>query len=155
MDNAVAPDPVEVTLDVVTRLARLVAKLLESDAQAPMTVRQFRILARLAQGEHGVGRLAAGAGVGSPSMSEAIDNLVGRGWVHRVEDPEDRRRKAVGLTPDGDDARRHAEAVLRTSVAELLEELTDADREAVGAGLHALGRVLDRRWAEMMARVTG
>jgi DNA-binding MarR family transcriptional regulator len=145
---------VEITLEVVPRLARLVTRVLEAGGTSAMTVRQFRVLDRLAAGEDAVGRLAAGAGVRAPSMSEAIDGLVARGWVSRAEDPTDRRRRRLGMTPSGERARADARRALDEAFAELLAELPPADEEAFTRGLEALGGVLDRKWAAMLERMS-
>lgn len=145
--------PVEVALEVVPKLARLVTKLLERDVPGAMTIRQFRVLARLSQGDDHIGELAARAGVRPPSMSEAIHGLVVRGWVDRTEDPGDRRRKTLRLTKAGEQVLAHAERVLEEAFAELLGELSGEEQAALTTGLDALGDVLDRRWAALLERV--
>jgi len=64
-------------------------------------------------------------GVSKQAAGQLIDTLVLRGYVERLPDPEDRRRRIVGLTPRGADAA----AVVRAAV-----EGVDAALEArVGA----------------------
>lgn len=143
---------VEVALNVIPRLARLVTKVLDADVNPPMTVRQFRILVRLAHGEEPVCSLAAGAGVRAPSMSQAIDGLVARGWVSRVEDVSDRRRKRVGLTSSGRTAFARAEEALASELSALLGGLDPDERRAAATGLAALNRELDRHLAALADR---
>lgn len=45
--------------------------------------------------------IAETTGASMPAVSRAVDSLVRRGLVTRVEDPEDRRRRLVGLTEEG------------------------------------------------------
>jgi DNA-binding MarR family transcriptional regulator len=51
--------------------------------------------------ERSVKALAESMGVSLPGMSRAIDGLYERGFVHRREDPLDRRMKRVQLTEAG------------------------------------------------------
>lgn len=47
--------------------------------------------------------VADATGSSISSMSRAIDSLVRKGLVSRIEDPEDRRRRMIALTPEGRD----------------------------------------------------
>lgn len=144
--------PATVALDVVTRLARLVAKVLEREVAGGMTVRQFRVLTRLVQGDERISQLAARAGVGAASMSEVIDTLVTRGWVERAEDPADRRCKTLQPTAEGLQAHTTAEQALHRAFTDLLAPLPDGEQAAITRGLRALQQVLDRRWAALRER---
>lgn len=137
-------------LDVIPRLGRLVARVLESDAPQQMTLRQFRILVRLDGDADAIGALATGAGVNLPSMSQTVHSLAGRGWVVREEDPADRRRRVVRLTADGRDALAGAQAALISALTGVLDGLSRAERGALEQGLGAVGRELDRRWERLL-----
>lgn len=45
--------------------------------------------------------IAESTGASMPAVSRAIDSLVRKGLVSRVEDPEDRRRRLISLTDEG------------------------------------------------------
>lgn len=137
-------------LDVIPRLGRLVARVLESDAPHSMTLRQFRILTRLARDEDAIGALAAGAGVHVPSMSQTVHSLAGRGWVVRAEDPDDRRRRVVRLTDAGREALTGAQEAVTTTLGGVLDGLSPGERAALERGLTAVGRELDQRWERLL-----
>ncbi|HEX7051632.1 MAG TPA: MarR family transcriptional regulator [Longimicrobiales bacterium] len=70
-------------------------------------------------------------GLGAPTTSKLVDDLVARGWVAREQDPADRRRLALRVLPAG---RRKLEAVLEgahRTIAERLAPLSAEEREAV------------------------
>lgn len=51
--------------------------------------------------------LAELANITKQSAGEIVDDLVARGYVQRVPDPEDRRAKLICLTERGEEAQRH------------------------------------------------
>lgn len=66
---------------------------------------QFKVLMELFVSDPGAApylqELAGSLGASTPSLSRAVDGLVGKGLVSRHEDPEDRRRRRIELTPAG------------------------------------------------------
>ena len=104
-----------------------------------LTAHQASILDHLDE-EHPValGELADHMGVTSSTMSLHIDRLDGLGYATRVRDPEDGRRVALRLTPDG--ARvRDAKTVLDADrVERLLDRLDVGARVAAVRGLRLL-----------------
>ena len=104
-----------------------------------LTAHQASILDHLDE-EHPIalGELADHMGVTSSTMSLHIDRLDGLGYATRVRDPEDGRRVALRLTPDG--ARvRDAKTVLDADrVERLLDRLDVGARVAAVRGLRLL-----------------
>lgn len=81
-------------------------------------------------------------GLSLPTLSRAVDALVQRGYVRRVEDSADRRVKRLSLTAKG---RKTIDRLLEIRVAELgavLETLTDDERDHLA---RALEPILERR----------
>ncbi|WP_144797386.1 MarR family winged helix-turn-helix transcriptional regulator [Microbacterium paludicola] len=81
--------------------------------------------------------------VSSGTMTNRIDRLVSRGFVHREADPGDRRSVLVTLTDDG---RVRVDAAITRLVdieAELLRALSRADRERLAALLRKLSLSFD------------
>jgi MarR family transcriptional regulator, 2-MHQ and catechol-resistance regulon repressor len=64
------------------------------------------------------------------SISTAVDRLVERGLVSRVESPEDRRVRVVSLTPNG---KRLIEPVFRKHAAEIKRIFADASPKELRA----------------------
>lgn len=93
-----------------------------------LTMSQMKALQVLtASGPLSVGELAQTLSVGSPAASVLVDALVRQGLLTRAEDPADRRRTLVALSPQGQEL---AERLLRGSVrraADWLMRLSDKD----------------------------
>jgi DNA-binding MarR family transcriptional regulator len=70
-----------------------------------------------------------------PAASRAVDGLVQRGEVTRVEDARDRRSKLVSITPRGRRSFEKLLAVRRAGVERLLGGLEASDLEGLAAGL--------------------
>jgi DNA-binding MarR family transcriptional regulator len=82
--------------------------------------------------------LAALARVDPSSMVALLDDLEARGLAERRVDPEDRRRRAVHLTEEGQRAMRVLEREARKVAKEFLAPLSDSEREALNALLRKL-----------------
>jgi DNA-binding MarR family transcriptional regulator len=83
-------------------------------------------------------------GLSLPGISRAVEGLVQRGEITRVEDAEDRRRKLLSITPSG---RRTYERLLATRIAgvrRFVDELEPEEQEALSRGLGALAGRLHR-----------
>jgi DNA-binding MarR family transcriptional regulator len=99
-----------------------------------LTFVQFKVLMELFVSEPGeapyLQELAESLGASTPSLSRAVDGLVGKDLVSRQEDPEDRRRRRIELTPAGRSVvdRFYLSRVAR--VIEFASSLTPEQREA-------------------------
>lgn len=112
-------------------------------AQLDLTISQLKTLVLLeSRGAITIGQVAEILGMGRSSASITVDQLVQLGHVSRTEDPDDRRRTNVCLTPDGRTliARLHQgdEAFMRA----WFERLDKEDLVALRGGLAALERVM-------------
>jgi DNA-binding MarR family transcriptional regulator len=65
---------------------------------------RVRSLMLLAEGPMSLSGLAEAVGVDAPYATLIVDKLEERGLVARQPDPDDRRRKLVTLTPEGEKA---------------------------------------------------
>jgi DNA-binding MarR family transcriptional regulator len=81
-------------------------------------------------------------GLSLPGVSRSIDTMVQRGDVTREEDPRDRRCKRVAVTPRGRRLYERLMAVRIAGVRRFVEELDQAEQEALAQGLDAVaGRI--------------
>jgi DNA-binding MarR family transcriptional regulator len=80
---------------------------------------RVKVLLHAAAGPVPMGVLAESLRSDAPYVSVAVDDLVRRGLVVRTEDPGDRRRKIVTITPDGARAAARAGALMTTPPAAL------------------------------------
>lgn len=116
------------TMSALTQLLRAMdAKALPFWAHLDLTMGQAKAAVFLAH-EHAmtVGRLACALGVGQPAASILVDRLVHSGLVQRTEDPDDRRRTIVQLSPQGreivNQVQRYRLDVLHGWIAQLDDE---------------------------------
>jgi DNA-binding MarR family transcriptional regulator len=81
-------------------------------------------------------------GLSLPGVSRSIEAMVQRGEVTREEDPRDRRCKRVAVTPRGRRLYERLMAVRIAGVRRFVEELDQAEQEALAHGLDAVaGRI--------------
>ncbi|HKI66299.1 MAG TPA: MarR family transcriptional regulator [Solirubrobacterales bacterium] len=85
-----------------------------------------------------VSELAETFGVSVPSMSRAVDALVGEDLATRVEDPEDRRVRRVGITAKGKDLVDTLLVVRQAGLESFAESLSAAQRRKLDAAVDAL-----------------
>jgi len=68
--------------------------------EASVTLPQLLLINRVEQfGSVSLSDLAAGSRASAAAASQMIERLVQQGLLHRAEDPLDRRRKAIAVTP--------------------------------------------------------
>ena len=71
-----------------------------------------KFLFQLREGPRTLGQLADATGVDAPYATLIVDKLEAHGLVERQPHPEDRRRKLVALTADGQQAVETADAIV-------------------------------------------
>lgn len=104
-----------------------------------LTMAQLRALIAIAHsGPIPVGRLGAALGVGKPAATLLVDALARLDLVLRREDPEDRRRTLVELSPRGRALLDEFFASRRERLLAWAGKLDDGDLAALARGLHAL-----------------
>jgi DNA-binding MarR family transcriptional regulator len=81
-------------------------------------------------------------GLEKSTVSRLAAGLEQRGWLIREREPEDRRLFRLSLTGEGRSAARRVGNHLRSRHAQLLNELTPAEREGLTLGLTGLVRAL-------------
>ncbi|QNK80166.1 MarR family winged helix-turn-helix transcriptional regulator [Nakamurella sp. PAMC28650] len=96
--------------DVV--MEHLALRRAEVHARLGLSFTRVKALGRLAGGRLSMGELAAALDTDPPYTSVIVDDLVQRQLVVRSADPDDRRRKLVGLTAAGAEYASTAESIL-------------------------------------------
>jgi DNA-binding MarR family transcriptional regulator len=117
--------------------------------QHDLTISQLKALVILdARGSLTVSLVATRLGIGRPSASILVEQLVQQNLVAREEDRLDRRRSLVSLTDAG---REFMERLyhLYDPLGGWLEQLTDRDLESLVSGFRALIEVIERSTAEV------
>ena len=132
-------------LEVVPRVMRLIRAEMRGAARSSISVPQLRamLFVRHHPGSS-LSALAEHLGVGLASASTMVDRLVRQGLLTRVQDPAERRRVMLGLTPEGtrqlDTARRRASEAL----ADALAACSADQRVAVEQAMTVLGAAVER-----------
>jgi len=85
-----------------------------------------------------VSDLAETFGVSVPSMSRAVDGLVGDDLATRVEDPEDRRVRRVAITRKGKELVDTLLVVRQAGLEAFAESLSAAQRRKLDAAIESL-----------------
>ena len=102
------------------------------------------VLGGIANHGHTASELVHHLGVSKQATSQLIDTLVLRGYLQRLENPEDRRRVTLEITERG----RAAGVAIRDAVeavdAELEKLITPEQLAGLRAGLFALVDIRDR-----------
>jgi DNA-binding MarR family transcriptional regulator len=97
----------ELAGEVVALLRDLLHALLRSSIPAwvdlQLTLPQLRTVFLIAHNQtSSVMQISQQLGIGEPTASHLIDKLVQAGLIQRSDDPQDRRRARVQLSPDGE-----------------------------------------------------
>lgn len=94
-----------------------------------------------------VGGLARELSVGLPAASAVVDRLVEQGLVNRKEDPADRRRTLVRLSPDGEELLVRLRRGSQEAFTIWMQQMREDDLHSLLVGLRAMAP-LARDWLE-------
>lgn len=117
--------------ELAPRLGRIIANALDTDPAVALSLRQYRMLERLAERPHRTGELASSSGIKQPTATAAIASLETRGLVERQRDPVDKRASLIMLTGAG-------QAMLVTAKQRVLDRLTVVTAEMTADDADAL-----------------
>lgn len=118
---------------------------LDDAAFGELTMAQIKVLFRLRnRGAMPSSTLASGLSVTLPTVTSVIDRLVAKELVERTDDPGDRRRVIVGVTPAGREIVDRIQQGRRARLAPALARLDDPELAAIVSGLSALVEALEQ-----------
>ena len=137
-------------VDVLTEIgviARLVTAGLERVLPLGLSAAAFDVLAHFAQGHAASSPLALAEAthVGKSAMTHTLQRLETQGLLALAEDPNDRRRKIVTLTPAGAEVQRAAMIAARPRLEALRVAFEPEDFEAALPFLRRLRAWLEER----------
>lgn len=136
-------DSPTIVLDVLTRLARALARTMANQECGALTLPQYRLLKRLTTRSYLVGELASELEVTPATASVAIDGLVRRDLVERLTRSGDRRAVSIQPTPAGRAVLDAARIRQQGTLDGILALLDESERQNLMIGLVALDRALD------------
>ena len=118
---------------------RAIRQQMRSTAGRELSVVQFRTLAFLDRHPGAsLSDVKDHIGLTLPSVSKLVQGLLARGFLHRADDPADRRRNVIVATAKGRRVLEAARAVTRQSLARRLGALADEEVDAVSRALRTL-----------------
>jgi DNA-binding MarR family transcriptional regulator len=123
----------------------LAAELAAALEPLGVSARGFHVLQAALSGEHTQTELAAMVGLDKTTMVGAVDELERAGLAERRLSPEDRRARMVDVTAAGRRKVAEAEKVKQRVQAEVLEELSAREGEAL---MDALSKLVEGRLAD-------
>ena len=99
-------------------------------SQHALTLPQFLVLASVHQHGSGcpIGKLAEEMFQSYPTMTGIVDRLKEAGLVERGDDPNDRRKVVITLTPEGSKLLDRARDTRRTRITRALSKFSAQDR---------------------------
>lgn len=139
-------EPNDRAIQLLRRTSRFMrAGDLDDEAVSELTLAQLRVLFRLRnRGPITSGQLASGLGVTLPTVSSVIDRLAGQSLVERRDDPADRRRVILALTPAGIAIVERIQEGRRTRLARAIDSIDGKALAKLLVGLEALNAAAER-----------
>jgi DNA-binding MarR family transcriptional regulator len=134
---------------IVVRLAKVVEIVLDA---VGLTPNQYRMLTLIDGGVPSMRELSVRLVMKSPNITTLIDGLVGRRFVVRSRDVDDRRRQVLALTALGRRVLRDAECRCDDALARLAALPSDTDAPIVSSLDHWLP-ALDQAAVDLRASV--
>lgn len=146
IDDA-SPEAIQVALQLGTLFRRMLSygaaptSLLEGGAQG-LSFLEFKAMMELGVFESRdsfcLADISESTGASMPAVSRAIDSLVRKGFVSRVEDPDDRRRRLLSLTDEGHKVTNSALMGRAVGAVKLAMSFTEEELDELGTLLSRL-----------------
>jgi DNA-binding MarR family transcriptional regulator len=128
-----------------TLMQRLIGGHAPEFAEVGVTMAQAKLLyVVMAAGELRLSELAGRLGIGSSSASELVERLVELGFLHRHDDPTDRRQVVITTTSDAAALLERFRELNERQLRLLLAALDADELDAVERAIEVLGRAVDR-----------
>jgi DNA-binding MarR family transcriptional regulator len=128
-------------METVPMVMRFIRAEMRRRGASVLSVPQFRALNFLHRNPGAcLFNVADHLGVTRPTASVIVDRLVRRGLLLRVEDPRERRRILLTLTPEGTRLLEQARSATRSRIAGVLAPLPGATLRRIAEGASLLGR---------------
>ncbi|WP_413262279.1 MarR family winged helix-turn-helix transcriptional regulator [Floridanema flaviceps] len=136
-------------METIPLAMRFIRADIRSRNSTTMSVPQFRTLAFLDRNPGAsLSDLAEHLGVTRATASANTERLVQRDFVHRCDDPKERRRVVLNLTEAGKVHLEECRSQTRDRISELLNSLTEQQILLIEEGLTLLKDVLEDKSLE-------
>lgn len=130
-------------IDYVSQHGRVIVHHVMQSIESDTSLSQSQVsaLRMLHHRQMTISELAQARNVSLQAASSFVQGLVEKGWVERIEDPNDRRRSLLAVTPAAiAEAENHRQQMI-DSYAQVLQALTPDERAAAHRFLDGLERI--------------
>ncbi len=135
-------------LKLMPMFGRLMSKYIHESEEGEATLMQVMVLSSIRDKAITASELAKKRRVSPQAASTLVQNLVERGWIMRVPDPNDRRQSILQITPEGEAYSEIINAEIVNYLAGYLNELTPEQIAAAQAFLPAIYHILTEQASE-------
>ena len=108
-----------------------------------ITVEQFHVLRYVRRGKDCMSELAAAKNISRPAISQAVDILVRKGFLTRVQSTQDRRYVELSLTDSGNNLLDTVFKETRGWMKERMQTLSEAELESFAKAMEAMKKMLE------------
>ena len=115
----------------------------EATKNFDLTVEQFHILRHVRGGTGSISELATAKNISRPAISQAVELLVKKGLLTRIQSTQDRRFVDLALTEAGNHLLDTVFQETRTWMKERMSALSRAEFETVAKAMAALKKMLE------------
>ena len=112
-------------------------------AKFDITVEQFHVLRYVRRGPNSMSELATAKNISRPAISQAVDTLVKKGLLTRIQSSTDRRVIELALTNQGNALLDTVFKENRVWMKERMSTLTTDELETIGKAMEALKKILE------------
>jgi DNA-binding MarR family transcriptional regulator len=112
-------------------------------AKFDITVEQFHVLRYVRRGSDSMSELATAKNISRPAISQAVDILVNKGFLTRVQSTQDRRVVELALTEAGNELLDAVFKETRGWMKERMSALTADELETISKAMEALKKMLN------------
>lgn len=111
--------------------------------QFDITVEQFHVLRHVRRGVGSISELATAKNISRPAISQAVDILVNKGWLTRVQSMHDRRYVVLALTDAGNHLLDTVFKETRQWMKERLHVLTAQELETIAKAMEIMKKIIE------------
>jgi DNA-binding MarR family transcriptional regulator len=112
-------------------------------AKFDISVEQFHVLRYVRRGTASVSELATAKNISRPAISQAVEILVKKGLLTRIQSKEDRRCVELVLTEAGNNLMDTVFKETRAWMKELMRELSPDELETIANAMEIMKKMLD------------
>lgn len=115
----------------------------EATKNFDISVEQFHILRHVRRGRGSISELATAKNISRPAISQAVEALVKKGLLSRIQSTQDRRFVELTLTDSGNNLLDTVFQETRGWMKERMSPLTPDELETIAKAMEALKKMLE------------